>query len=117
MATIIYKKYFKKTPSEPRPCVHQQASASGSSPETISSDEHAFEAPDANGVGKYGDKTSTLDGSQCSICREEAHRMTVYRRKLMLGLLFPFLVQSLDSTIIAGAVPFIASDFRKTSQS
>jgi hypothetical protein len=37
-----------------------------------------------------------------------------YRRRLMAGLFFPFLVQSLDVTIIAGALPFIASDFRKS---
>jgi MFS family permease len=42
--------------------------------------------------------------------------MKHYRRRLMLGLFFPFLVQSLDVTIIAGALPFIASDFRKCSQ-
>lgn len=31
----------------------------------------------------------------------------------MIGLFFPFLVQTLDSTIIAGALTFIADDFSK----
>lgn len=36
-----------------------------------------------------------------------------YRWKLVLGLFLPFSVQALDLTIIAGALPFIASDFSK----
>jgi len=53
--------------------------------------------------------------SDCGICKDEKRQMNHYRRRLMLGLFFPFLVQSLDVTIIAGALPFIASDFRKYS--
>lgn len=50
----------------------------------------------------------------CNLCKEEKESMSHYRRRLMLGLFFPFLVQSLDTTIIAGALPFIASEFRKS---
>jgi hypothetical protein len=58
------------------------------------------------------DKTTEWD-----ICKDEKTQMNHYRRRLMLGLFSPFLVQSLDVAIIAGALPFIASDFRKSLQS
>jgi len=41
--------------------------------------------------------------------------MRIYRRKLIAGLFLPFSVQALETTIIAGALPFIASDFSKFS--
>lgn len=37
----------------------------------------------------------------------------VYRWKLILGLFGPFCLQSLDTTIIASALPYIAEDFRE----
>ena len=39
---------------------------------------------------------------------------TVYRWKLIGGLFFPFTVAALDTTMVAGALPFIASDFRES---
>ncbi|CAG9949374.1 unnamed protein product [Clonostachys rosea f. rosea IK726] len=39
-----------------------------------------------------------------------------YRWKIILGLVFPFALQALDSTIIASALPWIASDFGEVSQ-
>jgi hypothetical protein len=55
--------------------------------------------------------------TECDICKNEKREMNPYRRRLMLGLFFPFLVQSLDVAIIAGALPSIALDFRKSLQS
>ncbi|KAJ5912356.1 hypothetical protein N7504_001239 [Penicillium tannophilum] len=40
----------------------------------------------------------------------------VYRWKLILGLFGPFCLQSLDTTIIASALPYIAEDFHQVSQ-
>ncbi|KAJ5925875.1 hypothetical protein N7454_007385 [Penicillium verhagenii] len=40
----------------------------------------------------------------------------VYRWKLILGLFGPFCLQSLDTTIIASALPYIAEDFGQVSQ-
>jgi hypothetical protein len=37
----------------------------------------------------------------------------LYRLKLLLGLVFPFFLSSLDTTIIATALPHIASEFSK----
>lgn len=43
-------------------------------------------------------------------------RRRVYRWKLILGLFGPFCLQSLDTTIIASALPYIAEDFGKFSR-
>lgn len=45
--------------------------------------------------------------------KAEKHRRQVYRWKVVIGLFAPFLLQSLDTTIIAAALPFIAKDFSK----
>lgn len=50
----------------------------------------------------------------CVICKEEKRAARIYRWKLIGGLFFPFSVQALDTTIVAGALPFIASDFRES---
>jgi hypothetical protein len=49
-------------------------------------------------------------GSQLS--REEKKAARRYRIRLIIGLFFPFALQALDVTIIASALPWIASDFR-----
>jgi len=40
-------------------------------------------------------------------------RRRSYRRKIIIGLFCPFALQALDTTIIASALPFIATDFSK----
>lgn len=56
----------------------------------------------------------TEDVGPCVLCKEEKHAATKYRWKLIAGLFFPFSVQALDTTIVAGALPFIASDFSES---
>lgn len=48
--------------------------------------------------------------------KAEQRRRRVYRWKIVVGLFAPFTLQSLDTTIIASALPFIASDFSKQAQ-
>lgn len=60
-----------------------------------------------DGAGSPGDI------GPCVICKEEKRAARIYRWKLIGGLFFPFSVQALDTTIVAGALPFIASDFRE----
>jgi hypothetical protein len=48
----------------------------------------------------------------CQQCKQEKRAARTYRWKLIAGLFLPFTVQALDTTIVAGALPFIASDFR-----
>lgn len=60
------------------------------------------------------EKTDMVDmSSPCAECQEAKRAARRYRWRIITGLFVPFLVQSLDVTIIAGALPFIASDFSK----
>jgi hypothetical protein len=43
--------------------------------------------------------------------KTEKKRKRIYRFKIVLGLFGPFCLQSLDTTIIASALPYIATDF------
>ncbi|KAI9756895.1 MAG: hypothetical protein M4579_003649 [Chaenotheca gracillima] len=52
----------------------------------------------------------------CQICKADKRRATKYRWKLIAGLFFPYLIASLDLTITATALPFIASHFNKFDQ-
>lgn len=49
--------------------------------------------------------------SPCTLCQEDRRAAKSYRWRLTAGLMLPYMVQALDLTIIAGALPFIASDF------
>ncbi|EPS36487.1 hypothetical protein H072_9999 [Dactylellina haptotyla CBS 200.50] len=53
---------------------------------------------------------------ECEICKEDKKRRRKYRWKLILTLLLPNFMNSLDLTVIATAVPEIASDFNRISQ-
>lgn len=46
--------------------------------------------------------------------KAQERRRRVYRWKVVLGLFAPFTLQSLDTTIIASALPFIAKDFSES---
>jgi hypothetical protein len=115
MAFYLYKKYIRdKTPQAPihhEPCIHQRNASLASDAGLISKghelDEFAPKEAEKN------HQLTHVTTSECGTCKDEKRAMNRYRRRLMLGLFFPFLVQSLDVTIIAGALPFIASDFRK----
>lgn len=61
------------------------------------------------------DPTGQYPG-RCTVCHAEKHRMRVYRWKLIIGLLAPYLLASLDLTVVATALPFIASHFSELTQ-
>lgn len=66
------------------------------------------------GPPEIHEKTDMGDtSSPCTECKEAKRAARIYRWRIISGLFVPFLVQSLDVTIIAGALPFIASDFSK----
>ncbi|TVY81467.1 Efflux pump FUS6, partial [Lachnellula suecica] len=127
MATIIYKKFIKpslqkdrgqeKSPSqadcvEHASCDHQRHTSD------------AFDIPltDLSSVREKKipraiDEDFSSDGTDsCEVCKYEKTALRRYRLKLSIGLFLPYLIQSLDSTIIAGALPYIASDFHQLSQ-
>jgi hypothetical protein len=127
MATILYKKFFKKTPKDPtepkqqRLCIHQRTSddTSDAVVELSSFPGSSIDNPDS----REKVTTSNVEGQRvsgfetpCDICKQDKKSMRRYRRKLIFGLFLPFMVQGLDTTIIASALPFIASDFSKFSK-
>jgi hypothetical protein len=114
---IIYEKWIKKKQARYHTCIHRNDSnripgAALGYRAPNSRDRHDFNEVEAKENGKT--VPHLLDSTAvCDICREEQKAMKRYRWRLMIGLFFPFLLQSLDLTIIAGALPFIASDFRR----
>jgi hypothetical protein len=58
-----------------------------------------------------------VDDPQRTLLEEQQKKAASrYRWKLIAGLVLPFSVQALDVTIIASALPFIASDFSMSHQ-
>lgn len=47
----------------------------------------------------------------CALCKKSKRDARVYRWKLIVGLMLPHFLASIDLTIVAAALPFIASDF------
>ncbi|RFU32690.1 hypothetical protein B7463_g3645, partial [Scytalidium lignicola] len=70
---------------------------------------------EAIGAGKPSPDTNITPG-KCPLCRADQLAARQYRVKLIFGLVFPFILQALDTTIIASALPWIASDFNRISQ-
>ncbi|OLN92219.1 putative MFS-type transporter C16A3.17c 1 [Colletotrichum chlorophyti] len=56
------------------------------------------------------------ESESCSTCKSVQRAQRKYRYKLLGGLVLPFVLQALDVTIIASALPWIASDFNETGQ-
>lgn len=48
---------------------------------------------------------------KCQVCKKQKHDARVYRWKLIAGLCLPFILATLDLTIVATALPSIASHF------
>ncbi|KAE8156343.1 major facilitator superfamily domain-containing protein [Aspergillus tamarii] len=50
---------------------------------------------------------------KCQVCKKQKHDTRVYRWKLIAGLCLPFILATLDLTIVATALPSIASHFNE----
>ncbi|TVY20769.1 Efflux pump FUS6 [Lachnellula arida] len=118
MATMFFKKFFKKdtsqqsSPSQTPSCNHQRDSSDAS--DILLTELHTRRGKD---IPRTIDTSFVSDGDDaCEACRYQKKALTQYRWKVIIGLSCPFLVQALDSTIIAGALPYIASDFHQLSQ-
>ncbi|KAF6841323.1 major facilitator superfamily transporter [Colletotrichum musicola] len=68
--------------------------------------------PDAPGCGHQFDASA----GPCPTCKSARREQLKYRAKIFFGLVLPFVIQALDVTIIASALPWIASDFGETGQ-
>jgi len=123
MAYFLYKKYRNRNkeaiqtnesshptePSKNHECVHRRgvSQISEAAMELIA---YPGDPPDIH------DKTTiTHSSSPCPECKDAKRAARRYRWRIIAGLFIPFLIQSLDITIIAGALPFIASDFSKST--
>ncbi|KAH1495438.1 hypothetical protein KXW88_004958 [Aspergillus fumigatus] len=51
--------------------------------------------------------------SKCHLCQQQYRHDRIYRWKLICGLTLPYILSTLDLTIVATAVPSIASHFHK----
>lgn len=116
--SLIYKKFFKQheiaKKNSQKPCRHQLRQAQNlvlqpSPNEENQSDDIVAEGSVQTMVPKTeGDEESL---GPCSQCKKEKHDKRVYRWKLITGLLLPYFLASVDLTIVAAALPFIASHF------
>ncbi len=59
------------------------------------------------------EKPILVDTEADAARRREKAELRTYRWKIIAGLFLPLLVFALNKTMIAAALPFIASDFRK----
>lgn len=129
---------FKKHRRTQKPCVHRrhvnptnkeiQESSSLSELSKPSAPQEDISKNNSQGifreksVGQVWDATPSphkieKNSLPCDVCKAEKLAARKYRWKLIAGLFLPFSVQALDATIIASALPFMASDFRKLSTS
>ncbi|CAK7269164.1 hypothetical protein SEPCBS57363_003462 [Sporothrix epigloea] len=60
--------------------------------------------------------TTTSDKKLTPEQKAERKRRYIYRCKIIFGLMMPFTLQGLDTTIVASALPFIAADFDQIAQ-
>ncbi|OOF97289.1 hypothetical protein ASPCADRAFT_165939 [Aspergillus carbonarius ITEM 5010] len=63
--------------------------------------------------GSMQELNHVTDGENCSVCKEQKHNERVYRAKLIAGLTLPFILSTLDLTIVATATSSIASHFNQ----
>lgn len=111
MAYLLYK-YIKKRIANPEEVqeVHEQ--------ELKLSNDHQspFEVEvDSSSNPNVVSNDITTESNVKTISAGEKRASRIYRWKLVAGLFLPFSLQALETTIVAGALPFIASDFSKLS--
>lgn len=108
MAYYLYKKIRDK----------RQANASPSQQEYYNLSERA-EGPTST-FQNQRDSTGSGDAFLSSNMNDQGankankRKMRIYRWRLIIGLFFPCMVESLNQTIVATALPFIGSDFSKS---
>ncbi|KAH8820521.1 hypothetical protein F5884DRAFT_52681 [Xylogone sp. PMI_703] len=69
-----------------------------------------------NAEAKKPSPDTDIPTGKCPLCRADQLAARRYRIRVIFGLMFPFILQALDTTIIASALPWIASDFNRISQ-
>ncbi|KAK2057604.1 major facilitator superfamily transporter [Colletotrichum caudatum] len=94
----------------------ESASGGPATEEVIYGDKNGSAAqvakPSASACGHRHDPAS----GPCPTCKSARRAQLTYRYRVFAGLLLPFVVQALDVTIVASALPWIAADFHETGQ-
>ncbi|RAL00489.1 putative MFS multidrug transporter [Aspergillus ibericus CBS 121593] len=104
----ISQKKGPKASASDQPCAHRSQGYQLES--THDEDSGSGERPLSGSTkGLY----PVIDGEKCSVCKEQKHNARVYRAKLIAGLALPFILSTLDLTIVATATSSIASHFNQ----
>ncbi|EEQ86326.1 MFS multidrug transporter [Blastomyces dermatitidis ER-3] len=98
-----------------RPCRHQrrnQIQATELDPVPFDESRNQHDPTSANLLSPPDPAHEQIPSNgPCEKCKKEKHDARVYRSKLIAGLVFPYFLASVDLTIVASAMPFIASHF------
>jgi hypothetical protein len=117
MAVYLYKKWkaSREEPAAPAPivpCKHRITRLDLTSEQSPPIPLDALPDGDMDARSNTGKNDAAISyDSPCTLCEDDRRAAKSYRWKLTAGLMLPYMVQALDLTIIAGALPFIASDF------
>ncbi|KAK2024339.1 major facilitator superfamily transporter [Colletotrichum zoysiae] len=105
-----------KRPGKTQQPISTAASGGPATEEVIYRDKNGSPArvtkPSASACGHQHDPAA----GPCPTCKSARRAQLTYRCRLFAGLLLPFVVQALDVTIVASALPWIAADFHETGQ-
>ncbi|OJD18915.1 hypothetical protein AJ78_01101 [Emergomyces pasteurianus Ep9510] len=100
-----------------RPCRHQRRNQSHNTElDSVKLDEPGEHDPANKTLLLNPESEPSHPNEPCLKCKKEKHDARVYRWKLIAGLVFPYFLASVDLTIVASAMPFIASHFNKLDQ-
>lgn len=118
MAYALSKKWREKKQASPGAGQIEGPSTSDTPEATTLENKDASNHPGVIAITSHGEHEEpitapTQNDSEPPQTREEKRAARRYRTLLVIGLFCPFALQALDVTIIASALPWIASDFRK----
>ncbi|PYH50079.1 putative MFS multidrug transporter [Aspergillus saccharolyticus JOP 1030-1] len=108
----LYQKRYGSKPSPPKPpCIHHSQGHLSKSAVGRNMD------LELSPLGSTADSAKALNhtdiNEKCSICHERKRQQRMYRLRLIAGLSLPFILSTLDLTIVATATTVIASHFDK----
>lgn len=128
LAKFLHKKFTKSENAViAKPCRHQQqrawisdptnpSTAEGQTLQNIELERMKHLQPSNDALGGHIDMSTSVPetkGTQeeCPLCKADRLAARRYTIKIIVSLFFPFALQALDTTIVASALPWIASDF------
>ncbi|KAF7128207.1 hypothetical protein CNMCM5793_002749 [Aspergillus hiratsukae] len=103
-----------KSSGEKKPlCQHRlQSSQSAPADDASSNERTSLKTEDQHILPQ----SAPEDDGPCHLCQQQRRHDSIYRWKLICGLTLPYILSTLDLTIVATAVPTIASHFNKFDQ-